>query len=231
MRKEIWSLSSKHVSDALRVARWGHFGTPVLLFPSAGGDFLEVERHGLIGAAESLITAGRIKLYSVDGVLARAWLVSGGEASELAPARAGFDALLAEEIVPHIRRDCLSDNIEMIAAGASLGASSALRCLCRRPEVFRAAVLLSGRFEAQDGAAGSTLPQLAKGAGAQKLRQRLIQLASGEGDLECPAQSARIEQLLGARGVPARLDLWGTSYGHGFQSWQEMLPRYLAALA
>ncbi|MGH3235710.1 MAG: hypothetical protein ACRDOH_21155, partial [Streptosporangiaceae bacterium] len=56
----------------ITVVRWGLFGVPVLVFPSAGGDAEEIERHGLVNACGPLLAEGRIKLYSVDSVAGRA---------------------------------------------------------------------------------------------------------------------------------------------------------------
>ena len=67
-------IESESLAAIARVSRWGHYGTPVLLFPSAGGDFEEVERFHLVRALAPLIDAGRIMVFSVDGVAARVWL-------------------------------------------------------------------------------------------------------------------------------------------------------------
>ena len=48
------------------MARWGHFGVPVLVFPTAGGDAEEIERHQLVDACGGLLEAGRVKIYSCD---------------------------------------------------------------------------------------------------------------------------------------------------------------------
>ena len=42
--RERW-FSERLQTDAT-VVRWGVFGVPVLVFPSAGGDAEEIERHG-----------------------------------------------------------------------------------------------------------------------------------------------------------------------------------------
>jgi esterase/lipase superfamily enzyme len=42
------------------MARWGHFGVPVVIFPTGGGDFEEIERFQLIAALGELIDGGRI---------------------------------------------------------------------------------------------------------------------------------------------------------------------------
>ena len=35
---------STRLKQEVGIARWGHFGTPVLIFPTAGGDCEEIER-------------------------------------------------------------------------------------------------------------------------------------------------------------------------------------------
>src|SRR4051812_49523338 len=59
--EEWWS---ERMQQPIGLARWGHYGTPVLVFPTAGGDAEEIERNGVVGACWPLIEAGRGKLYS-----------------------------------------------------------------------------------------------------------------------------------------------------------------------
>ena len=63
------------------MARWGHFGTPVLVFPTAGGDAEEIERQGLVDACGPLLEAGKIKLYSCDSVAGYAMVTKAGSPS------------------------------------------------------------------------------------------------------------------------------------------------------
>ena len=62
----------------MRVVRWGHYGRPVLIFPTAGGDAEEIERMQLIGVLSPLLEAGRIKIYSCDSVAGRALVTKEG---------------------------------------------------------------------------------------------------------------------------------------------------------
>ena len=48
---------SARLEHNVGMARWGHWGAPVLLFPTAGGDAGEIERMGLIAALAPLRTA------------------------------------------------------------------------------------------------------------------------------------------------------------------------------
>ena len=71
MDKAIERWRSDRMQQDITLARWGHFGVPVLVFPTAGGDAEEVERHHLVGHLERLVEDGRIKVYSCDSVPAR----------------------------------------------------------------------------------------------------------------------------------------------------------------
>ena len=65
---------SQRLGERAGVARWGVFGTPVLLFPTAGGDAEEIERFHVIDSLSELIDAGRIKVYSCDSIAGRTWI-------------------------------------------------------------------------------------------------------------------------------------------------------------
>ena len=41
---------SSRLQEEVTLARWGEFGQPVLVFPTAGGDAEEIERFQLIRA-------------------------------------------------------------------------------------------------------------------------------------------------------------------------------------
>ena len=44
--KEATGWHSERLGTEVRLVRWGRYGPPVLLFPTAGGDAEEVERPG-----------------------------------------------------------------------------------------------------------------------------------------------------------------------------------------
>lgn len=218
------------------MARWGHFGTPILLLPSAGGDFQEVEHFRLVEALGGLIGQGRIKVYSVDGLPARTWL-GNAPAEECVRFEKRHDAFLCKEVVPRICRDCQVDSITPIIAGASLGAFTAVAEICRHPEVFRAAVGLSGVYDLARRLRGvssekirsfSAASLLRLGSKLEPLRQRMIVLASGEGGHETAAESTALAAALEAQRIPFRLHLWGPAHDHAWSSWRAMLPQLLA---
>jgi esterase/lipase superfamily enzyme len=240
--KSISRWRSERLQQDVQLVRWGQFGTPVLLFPTAGGDAEEVERFHLIGALAPLIDAGRIKVYSVDSIAGKAWISGDHSGAFCSKLQNHFDGFIYNEVAPAIRVDCDSSDIEIIATGASIGAFNAVATVCRHPDVFKMAVAMSGTFDLskylegrfnQDFYFSSPLHYLPKLEGSQLdlLRTRLILLPTGEGDYEDIGESWRLAGVLGAKGIPNRVDPWGADYHHNWVTWREMLPKYLNEFA
>lgn len=234
---------SQHLQRTVTIVRWGHLGTPVLMFPTAGGDAEECERFLMIKVLMPLIEAGRIKVYSCDSVAGKAWTSREGTGRHRAWLQNQFDKFIAEELVGAIRQDCNSPDIEVITAGASIGAFNAVATLCRHPDIFKTAIGLSGTYDltrwlddewSDDFYFCSPLhylPGLEGGPQLERLRERFVLLATGEGQWEAPHESWQMASVLGAKGVPNRVDPWGPEYDHNWPTWREMLPRYLDELA
>jgi esterase/lipase superfamily enzyme len=222
----------------LTVARWGYAGTPVLLFPTAGGDALEVERMQVIAAILPLIEAGRARVYSMDSVAGRAWAEK-KPADYCSRLQNAFDACVVQEVVPAIRTDCVDSEIEIVTAGASIGAFNAVASICRHPDLFKLAIAMSGSYDFERllaipvnedfyfAAPLLFLPNLGDGPQLNALRQRFVLLATGQGNYEYPADSWRMADVLGAKGVPNRVDAWGPEWHHDWPTWRQMLPQYL----
>jgi esterase/lipase superfamily enzyme len=232
---------SERLREPIGLARWGSSGTPVLVFPTAGGDAEEIERNGLIGACRPLVEAGRVTIYSCDSVAGRALVAREGPAEHRMALLDGFQQCVVSEVVPAIRADLGGAEVPVVAAGASIGAFTAVAVLCRYPEVFRAAVAMSGTYRLQpllDGGFSDSLyfaspldflPGL-DGARLETLRQRFVLLASGQGEWEDVGESWAMAEVLGRKGVPNRVDPWGPEWPHEWHTWHRMLPQYLDEL-
>ena len=238
MQKDITRWYSPRLQQDVQLVRWGHFGTPVLLFPTAGGDAEEVERFHLIGVLAPLIDAGRIKVYSTDSVAGKAWISGQHSAEYCSRLQTLFDAFIYHEVTPAIRSDCDAPDIEIIATGASIGAFNAVATVCRHPDAYKLAISMSGTYDLSKYLEGRMnqdfyfssplhfLPRL-EGPQLELLRKRLIVLPSGEGDYEDIGESWRLATVLGAKRIPNRVDPWGKDYRHDWTTWREMLPKYL----
>jgi esterase/lipase superfamily enzyme len=243
MQVQRWNWNSQRLPEPARVVRWGHFGTPVLLFPTAGGDYEEVERFHLIGALKELIEGGRIKVYSIDSVAGKHWLKGTESPEYCSKVQNLFDDYVYREVAPLIRRDCASEDIEIIATGASIGAFNSVATVCRHPDVFRLAIGMSGTFDLSKYLNGTMnldfhvsspvhyLPTLEDGPQLARLRERYIVLPTGQGQWEDIGESWRLAGILGRKGIPNRVDPWGREWDHNWVTWRAMLPKYLEEFA
>jgi esterase/lipase superfamily enzyme len=233
---------SERLGQHVSVVRWGEVGVPVLLFPTAGGDAEEIERFHVVDSVGDLLAAGRIKVYSVDSVAGRTWIEGEGPDAYRALVQSRFHEFVRHEVVPAIRMDCRDDGVEIVTAGASIGAFNAVSMLCRYPDVFRAALGLSGtydltRFLEDGGMSGDFylssplhfLPGL-EGDSLARLRTRFVLLASGQGRAENLGETWRMADALGRKGVPNRVDPWGEEWHHDWPTWRRMFPLYLDEL-
>jgi esterase/lipase superfamily enzyme len=228
---------SERMQQPINLSRWGHYGTPVLVFPTAGGDAEEIERNHLVAACWKLVDSGRVKLYSCDSVAGRALANGVGTPEYRMWLLNQYHQAVVNEVVPAIHAD-LGGQPRIVTAGASIGAFNAVALLCRHPELFEAAIAMSGTYRLQrflDGAYADDLyfaspldflPNL-EGAQLDALRQRRVILASGEGAWEDIGESWAMADALGSKGVPNRVDSWGKDYEHDWATWWRMLPQYL----
>jgi esterase/lipase superfamily enzyme len=231
---------SSRLQQDIGMARWGHYGTPVLIFPTAGGDAEEIERHHLVSACGELIESGRVKLYSCDSVAGRAMVSRTGPPAYRLALLNRFHECIRHEVVPAIHADVGSE-VPVIATGASIGAFNALAVLCRFPDLFGSAVGMSGTYRIERFFEGEFtddlyfsspvhfLPDL-DGPSLDTLRQRFAILASGQGAWEDVGESWHAASVLGAKGVPNRVDAWGPEWDHEWPTWGRMLPQYLDEL-
>ena len=232
---------SSRLQQDITVVRWGTFGTPVLVLPSAGGDAEEVERNGLVDACGPLLAEGRVKLYSADSVAGQAMVMKTGPVEYRMWLLNQFHDCLRWEVVPAIHADLGNHAIDVISTGASIGAFNAVAVLCRYPDVFSAAIGMSGSYRierfydeawSQDlyfAAPLQFLPGL-EGPQLDRLRERRVVLASGEGEWEDIGSSWQMADALGAKGIPNRVDNWGPQWSHQWHTWRAMLPQYLYEL-
>ena len=239
--KQVGRWHSERVQRDVTLVRWGNYGRPVLVFPTAGGDAEEIERWHMITALRPLIDAGRIKVYACDSVAGMALVKQEGNPRYRMWLQNQFHHYVRQEVVPAIRADTQTPDIEIWAAGASFGAFHAVAVTCRFPDVFTRCAALSGTYDLRrffgcgpgeftdDFWVSSPLhfvPTLG-GYHLDVLRQRFVLLASGEGRAEAIEESWWMANALGKKGVPNRVDNWGREWPHDWETWRNMLPRYL----
>jgi esterase/lipase superfamily enzyme len=239
-RREIRSWYSQRLGMEMPVVQYGHWGHPLLMFPTATADFLEYERYELIPAIAHFIVAGKVRVFSINSVNGQAWMNKEMPFPERSARQAAYSGYVEYEVVPYIR-DCLKDPEARIGvSGASFGAFHAANQFFRRPDLFDCLIGMSGFYDLSwllDGYSDENVyfnnpmwyvANLSDGRQFDLLRSSSqIHLLTGQGAWEVPNASRRFSALLANKGIPHNLDLWGFDVPHDWPTWKKMLPYYL----
>jgi esterase/lipase superfamily enzyme len=241
MRQE-WTWRSPALDRDMSVCRWGFYGKPVLIFPTAGGDYLECERYMLIKSIKPLVEAGKIKVYACGSISGDGWLDSEAKPWHRTFLQARFDEYLVRELCPFIKQESGDTASRFAAVGASLGAYNALNAATKHPQWFDLAVCMSGTYDFKrwmDGHVDDNyyfnmplhfLPNLGEGRQLELLRSSRFLLASGQGRAEAPWESVWIANIMKSKGIPHFLEIWGADVHHDWPTWRAMLPMFLDRL-
>lgn len=226
------------------VIRYGHFGRPVLAFPSEAGRAWDYENNGMVEAIAPLIDAGRIKLYCVDSFDAHSWSHRSLPTEERARRHAVYERWVLEHVVPTIAADAPGAR-DILTTGCSLGGYHAVNFALKRADVFPVAISLSGNFDpttwrgwGEVGEATYFNNPLAyvpntEGDHLDWLRSRVnLVLVVGQGAWEThptaslPGAKA-MAAALAEKGIPHELDLWGPDVSHDWEWWQREIAHHL----
>ena len=232
---------SERVKRKVTLVRWGHYGQPVLVLPTAGGDAKEVERWLMIKALTPLLSAGKIKVYSCDSVAGQAWFSQEGSLEHRMWIMNQWQQYIRHEVVPAIHTDCRTEGIPIWTAGASIGALHAVALVCRYPDAFHKALGMSGSYDLMRfteterfthdyyvSAPTRFVPNIPEqSAHLSLLRERFVLLASGAGRAENMGESFHMARVLGSRSIPNWVAPWGEDWHHDWPTWRAMMPQYL----
>lgn len=126
------------------VIRYGHWGRPVVVFPSEQGRAWDYESNGMIEAIAPLIDQGRIKVYCVDSFDHATWSNRGLELEQRAVGHRAYESWITDRVMPFVAHDS-GGTTDAITTGCSLGAYHALQLALTRADLFPVAICQSGK--------------------------------------------------------------------------------------
>lgn len=237
-------IPSRAMGRRMHLWRYGHFGDPILVFPSAAGMAHEWEAHGMLETLGDLIDGGKIKLYCSESNVAEAWTrKEEGHAAQRIEKHLAFEQYVLGELVPWIREDCKSPEIPLSVTGTSLGAFYSANFALKRATVFRWALCMSGRYDATwltDGYTDTNVyfnnplayvPNM-EGSYLDEVRANThLTLVCGQGKWEGGniEDTQRFAGVLASKTIPHQLDLWGHDVSHEWTWWQRQARHHIEA--
>jgi esterase/lipase superfamily enzyme len=237
---ELWSPA---IGAAGKVVSYGHWGRPVLAFPSEQGGAWDYENHGMVAAIGDLLEAGRVKLYCVDAYDAATWSNRALPLEERAREHGRYESWIVDQVAPWLQDDC-GGRRDIAITGCSLGAFHAANFSLKRADLFPLALCFSGNYDpaawhgwGERGEAAyfnNPMDYVAHlhGDHLDWLRAQLsVLLVCGRGMWEDTTGSlestTRFAEVLQAKGLRCELDVWGEDSPHDWPSWRAQLAHHL----
>lgn len=228
----------------LGLVRHGHWGRPVLVFPSEGGRAEDFAERGMLEPVQWLLDAGRVSFFCVDSLDSLTWSDGSLSLEERARRHGAYHAWLEQVAVPWVF-DQLGGRHDLITLGASMGAYHAVHFAFQRADLAPLAIGLSGNYDVGQWHAWGERGQEAyfanptdyvahlHGEHLDWLRSRLsVLLVCGEGQWETHPTGAlpstlRFGELLRDKGITHQLDVWGGDSAHDWPWWQRQMGHHL----
>jgi esterase/lipase superfamily enzyme len=235
---ELWSPA---IGANGSVIAYGHWGRPVLAFPSQQGPAWQYEERGMVEALAPLLDGGRLKLYAVDSFDSGSWYRDDLPLEERARQHGRYEDWILNQVVPWIQGDAHTHEIAL--TGVSFGAYHAANFALRHAHVFPLAICQSGVYDVSVVAGGergdavyfnnpADYVRHLHGDHLDWLRSRVhLVLVAGQGQWEDTTgalESTRaFAALLGEKGIPHELDVWGHDWPHDWPSWRAQIAHHL----
>src|SRR5687767_2630987 len=229
---------SHRLGYEMGVTVFGHWGPPMLAFPTSHGDEWELERNGLIGSLSEFVDRGTVKIFCVGSNNHESFMNDGAHPSHRSWRQRMFDEYIREEVVPFIHSHCQSPE-PITTMGASLGAYHAVNTLLRHPQVIRRCYGLSGVYDMRTQIKGGHdenfyfhnpvdyLSNLTDPWYFEQFATCEIRLATGSGPFEDSRHSYELSGILSRKGIRHYLDDWGPRGGHDWPYWKDQMRQYL----
>lgn len=228
-----------------KVYAYGHWGRPVVAFPSQQGEPWDWEERGMVEAIAPWLDAGRVKLYCVSSYDSQSWLDASVGLEERARRHGFYEHWIGECVLPWVQDDAAAH--EVLLAGASFGAYHAANFCLKRADVFPLAICMSGVYDvsvvggAWDRGEATYFNNPADyvanldGEHLEWLRERAtLVLVCGQGQWEDTTgaldSTRAFAARLGQKDIRHELDLWGHDVAHDWPSWRAQIAHHLGRI-
>lgn len=245
MRISYHSIDSRFLDRPMEHKRYGHAGRPMVVFPTSKGRFFQFEDSGAVGALSQFIEAGRIQLWTVDGIDWETFFSTEPDLQARIGRHDEYFRYVHEELFPQVMEEAKTSNagrqLRPIMAGCSMGAFHAANFAFHYPEHVSGVIALSGVYSTRDffGAAldGGIyynspldyLPGLDDAAVLARLRAIRLIFCCGQGAWEerMLVETRALERILREKDIPAWVDYWGTDVSHDWPWWHRQLQYFV----
>ena len=234
MTENYSKIFSDNLGTALEMEVYGHWGYPVLAFPTSLGRYSQNKDFKLVASAAPLIDAGKLKLYCIDSIDTLSFYNESMHPAQRIHNYVLYDKFLNEELVPRIMEECNTDKIGV--AGCSFGGYHAANFAFKHPEKTKYLFSMGGAFDIKPRLDGYYSEEVyfnnpldfLKDSNDESLWE--MNIALGTSDLDfCKDSNILLSQILTEKKISHWLDI-RQGLTHDWPAWRKMFPDYLARI-
>ncbi|MNY16455.1 putative esterase [compost metagenome] len=242
MNREYHKWFSTSLQRDMELLIFGKGGRAVLFFPTRMARFYDYENWGIVNAMRSQIEAAEVQLFCVDSIDGESFYNERLHPCNRLERHLQYEHYLLNEVIPLIRTKNELGWLE--TAGCSMGAYHAINLAMKRPDLFKKAVGISGRYDLTSSPGdfkdllsgyrneaiylnmpGQYIANLTDDAILGALRKLEVILAVGETDPFLPGNQ-EFSNSLWSKGIANQFHQW-ESNAHRPHYWRQMVPLYL----
>ncbi|MBP1605640.1 MAG: putative hydrolase of the alpha/beta superfamily protein [Acidobacteria bacterium] len=241
MHTEYHRWFSHRLGRDMGIVVFGHWGPPLVTFPTSGGNEWEMRDQGVVATLAEFVDAGRLKIFSLNHNASESFYNKGAHPYHRSWMQRMYDEYVREEVVPFVHNHCRS-LLPISVMGPSLGAYYAANSLFKHPDVFKRCFALSGVYDMRGFMNGmyddnfyfnnpvDYLSNLADPWHYEQLASCDIHLVTGHGPWENSGPARHLSGILRSKGIRHSLDDWGPEGGHDWPYWRHQMWEYVSKI-
>ncbi|MGB5667942.1 MAG: alpha/beta hydrolase-fold protein [Maribacter sp.] len=210
----------------------GHWGHPILMFPSSGGQYTQNTDFGLNGSVMQFVEEGKIKLYNVETIDMLSFYNDNMNSETKIHNYELYMQFLKDEMIPYIQGECNTHRIGV--AGVSFGGYHAANTAFRFPDLVSHLFSMSGVFNirnmtplSEDMRIYFNCPdEFMQNEESWKYQHMNIVLSTSDWD-SCKPKNQHMAGILDAKGISYWYDerKW---IEHDWPLWKMVFPEYIS---
>jgi len=211
----------------------GHWGHPILLFPSSYGQYTQNRDFGLNGSVMRWVDEGRIKLYNVETIDGLTFYAEHMNSETKIHNYEHYMQFLRSELIPYIQNECNSHRIAV--AGVSFGGYHASNTAFRFPDLISHVISMSGVFNIRNFVPLSDDIRIYYNCPDEfmvheeswKFHHMQIVLSTSDWD-SCKPKNENMARILADKGIPCWYDekKW---ISHDWPLWKMVFAEYIGS--
>lgn len=209
----------------------GHWGKPILMFPTSMGNAYQNRDMGLLNSIQGYIEGGIVKTYNIGSLDSETFYGKHLSPHDRIYNYELYTRFLTDELIPEIQKENNTHRIGL--AGCSFGAFHAVNLALKKPNLFDFAIGMSGSYDISTFLEGyhdqnvyfNNPVEFVSNAESWIFNHIKIVLGTSDWDI-CRNETLRLSQIMVKKGINHWYDekKWAT---HDWPLWNMMFPEYL----